>query len=86
MRNTEWEKAVSDEITIHGYPNGGIPGTKPRVPMVHIMASNGHGDLQSISFHPVYAESVANSILKAAKAARAGRKKAIKLAVSDSSS
>jgi hypothetical protein len=76
---------VSDEITIHGYPNGGIPGTKPRVPMVHVLVSNGNGTGGSITFHPVYAESVANSILRAAKAARAGRKiSPIKLAVSDS--
>lgn len=75
---------MSTEITILGYPNGGVPGSKPRIQMVHLMASDGYGDVQSITFHPVFAESVAHSILKAAKSARAGRKiNAIKLALSD---
>lgn len=62
---------MTEEITIHGYPNG--TNQKPRVPMVHILASGGLGDVQSISFHPIYAQSIANSILRAAKAAKAGR-------------
>lgn len=76
--------STTEEITIHGYPNGGVSGQKPRVPMVHILASDDFGQVHSISFHPVYAESVANSIIRAAKAARAGRKNhPIKIKVSE---
>lgn len=75
---------MSEDIIIHGHPNGGVPGSKPRSPLVQILAATGYGDVASITFHPVYAESVANSILKAAKAARAGRKiKSIRIDVSD---
>lgn len=65
---------MSEEITIHGYTNGGVTGQKPRIPMVHILASDEFGGVQSITFHPIYASSIANSILKAAKAAKDGRK------------
>jgi len=76
--------SVTEEITIHGYPHGGVAGQKPRVPMVHILASDEFGTVHSISFHPVYAESVANSIVKMAKAARVGyKKKPITIKVSE---
>lgn len=65
--------STTEDITIHGYPHGGIKGSKPRVPMVHILASDEFGRVHSISFHPVYAESIANSIVKRAKSAKAGR-------------
>lgn len=66
--------STTEEINIHGYPHGGIQGEKPRVPMVHILATDDFGRVHSISFHPIYAESLANSIIKRAKSAKAGRK------------
>lgn len=76
--------STTEEITVHGYPHGGILGEKPRIPMVHILASDEFGRVHSISFHPVYAESLANSIVKMAKAARAGRKRnSIKIKVTE---
>lgn len=76
--------SVTEEITIHGYPHGGVPGHKPRVPMVHILASDEFGCVHSISFHPVFADSLANSIIKMARSARAGRKRnSIRIKVSE---
>jgi hypothetical protein len=31
---------MSEELTVHGYPHGGVAGTKPRIPMVHLLASD----------------------------------------------
>lgn len=74
---------MSEEIAIHGYPNGGARGSKPRKPLVHMLAVE-NGDVKSISFHPDYADRVVSSILKVAKAAKTGRKvKTIVIKVSD---
>lgn len=64
---------MSAEITVHSYPNGGIKGTRPRMPMVHLLASTGYGDVQSITFHPDDAGRVAAAIIDAARSAAAGR-------------
>jgi hypothetical protein len=42
--------------------------------MVHLLASDRYGDVQSFTFHPDDAEAVTEAILKAAKGAKAGRK------------
>jgi hypothetical protein len=64
---------MSRNLTVHGYAHNGIVGMKPRVPMVHLLAS-GDADVSSITFHPDDAEAVAEAILRAARAAKAGRK------------
>ncbi|MGY3359721.1 hypothetical protein ACVWZK_006384 [Bradyrhizobium sp. GM0.4] len=71
---------MSKEITIHSYPHGGIKGRRPRVPMVHLLAADGYGDVQSITFHPDDAGRVAAAIIDAAKSAAAGHgRKPIKI-------
>jgi len=65
---------ATTNLTVHGYAHGGIAGSKPRKPMVHLLASDRYGDVQSFTFHPDDAEAVTEAILKAAKGAKAGRK------------
>lgn len=73
---------MSQEISVHGYAHSG--GPKPRKPLVHVMAFADGGDLQSISFHPEYAERFCDAIMKAARAAKRNRSTEIKLkSVSD---
>lgn len=67
---------MSKQITVHSYAHGGISGQRPRMPMVYLLATNECGDVASITFHPIYAESIANAIVKAAKSAKAGRGRA----------
>lgn len=63
---------MSDDITVYGYrvntPNWNRDKNYERDPLVHII---GHvdcgGDIQSISFHPKYAEDFCKAIMKAAK-------------------
>jgi hypothetical protein len=63
---------MTKEITIHSYANGGIKGSRPRAPMVHILASDDACDVQSITFHPDDAYAITFAIIEAAKAAEKG--------------
>ena len=65
---------MSKDLTVHSYAHNGIAGTKPRVPMVHLLGNDGY-DIASITFHPDDAPAVADAILKAGRAAKAGRKR-----------
>jgi len=66
---------MSSKIRIHSYAHNGIKGKKPRVPMVHLLASDGYGNVQSITFHPDDAPTVAKQIIAAGNAAKAGRER-----------
>ena len=61
------------EITIRGIPNNGPSGSRPRKPIVHIVASDDLYGVRSISFHPDDAHEIIEAIRYAARMASDGR-------------
>lgn len=63
---------MHESMDIHGYSNNGRAGSRPRRPLVHVLAS-AHGDVQSICFHPDDAPAIAAAIIAAGRSAKRGR-------------
>lgn len=61
------------EITIRGIPNNGPAGSRPRRPIVHIIASDDLYGVRSFSFHPDDANEIIEAIRYAARMAHDGR-------------
>ncbi len=63
---------MSTDITIHSTPNNSNNRKRPRKPLVHLLATDGYGDVASITFHPDDAPALAKAILNAGKSAASG--------------
>jgi hypothetical protein len=63
---------MTDTITVHCITNN-MKGSRPRQPLVQVIANDECGTVQSITLHPKHAEAFAKAILVAGEAATEGR-------------
>lgn len=75
------------ELTIHGYPHDGPRDSGGRVkgkrePLVHLLASNDWGGVDSITFHPDHADAIGKAIIEMGRSvAKGGRQKKVSFAL-----